>query len=116
MKSSASPTSPPMCWNPSGTCNCNHLESEASAMATPIVMPKQGNTVESVIIVDWKKQVGDAVAVDDVLCEVETDKATMEVPSTVEGTLLATLYAAGDEVAVMETIAWIGAAGEAVPG
>ena len=36
-------------------------------MATPIVMPKQGNTVESVIIVDWKKQVGDAVAIDDVL-------------------------------------------------
>ena len=85
-------------------------------MATPIVMPKQGNTVESVIIVDWKKQVGDAVAIDDVLCEVETDKATMEVPSTVEGTLLATLFAAGDEVPVMETIAWIGAAGEAVPG
>ena len=85
-------------------------------MATPIVMPKQGNTVESVIIVDWKKQVGDAVAVDDVLCEVETDKATMEVPSTVEGTLLATLFTAGDEVPVMETIAWIGAAGEAVPG
>ncbi len=85
-------------------------------MATPIVMPKQGNTVESVIIVDWKKQIGDAVAIDDVLCEVETDKATMEVPSTVEGTLLATLFAAGDEVPVMETIAWIGAAGEVVPG
>ncbi|MCB9116895.1 MAG: 2-oxo acid dehydrogenase subunit E2 [Caldilineaceae bacterium] len=85
-------------------------------MATPIVMPKQGNTVESVIIVDWKKQIGDTVAIDDVLCEVETDKATMEVPSTVEGTLLATLFAAGDEVPVMETIAWIGAAGEAVPG
>jgi hypothetical protein len=44
-------------------------------MATPIVMPKQGNTVESVIIVEWKKQVGETVAVDDVLCEVETDKA-----------------------------------------
>jgi pyruvate dehydrogenase E2 component (dihydrolipoamide acetyltransferase) len=79
-------------------------------------MPKQGNTVESVIIVDWKKQVGDTVAVDDVLCEVETDKATMEVPSTVAGTLLATLFAAGDEVPVMATIAWIGEAGEAVPG
>lgn len=85
-------------------------------MATPIVMPKQGNTVESVIIVDWKKQVGESVAVDDVLCEVETDKATMEVPSTVAGTLLATLYAAGDEVPVMATIAWIGEAGEMAPG
>ncbi|MFO7631833.1 MAG: dihydrolipoamide acetyltransferase family protein [Caldilinea sp.] len=85
-------------------------------MATPIVMPKQGNTVESVIIVDWKKQVGDPVSVDDVLCEVETDKATMEVPSAVAGTLLATLFAAGDEVPVMETIAWIGEAGEQAPG
>lgn len=85
-------------------------------MATPIVMPKQGNTVESVIIVDWKKQVGESVAVDDVLCEVETDKATMEVPSTVAGTLLTTLYAAGDEVPVMATIAWIGEAGEVAPG
>ena len=84
-------------------------------MATPIVMPKQGNTVESVIIVDWKKQVGESVAVDDVLCEVETDKATMEVPSTVAGTLLAQLYAAGDEVPVMATIAWIGEAGELAP-
>lgn len=85
-------------------------------MATPIVMPKQGNTVESVIIVDWKKQVGESVAVDDVLCEVETDKATMEVPSTVAGTLLAQLYVAGDEVPVMATIAWIGEAGELAPG
>ncbi|MFZ1770605.1 MAG: biotin/lipoyl-containing protein [Caldilinea sp.] len=85
-------------------------------MATPIVMPKQGNTVESVIIVDWKKQIGEAVAVDDVLCEVETDKATMEVPSTAAGVLLATLFAAGDEAPVMETIAWIGEAGEKAPG
>jgi pyruvate dehydrogenase E2 component (dihydrolipoamide acetyltransferase) len=85
-------------------------------MATPIIMPKQGNTVESVIIVDWKKQIGEAVAVDDVLCEVETDKATMEVPSTASGILLATLFAAGDEAPVMETIAWIGEAGEQIPG
>ncbi len=49
-------------------------------MATAVVMPKQGNSVESCIIVNWKKHVGDTVAVDDVLCEVETDKATMDVP------------------------------------
>ncbi len=85
-------------------------------MATAIVMPKQGNTVENVIIVGWKKQVGDSVAVDDALCEVETDKATLEVPSTVAGTLLATLFAAGDEVPVMAPIAWIGEAGESVGG
>ena len=39
-------------------------------MATPVVMPKAGNTVESCIIVEWKKQVGDAVALDDVLCDI----------------------------------------------
>ncbi len=61
-------------------------------MATAVVMPKQGNSVESCIIVSWKKHVGDAVAVDDVLCEVETDKATMDVPSPVAGTLLAAYF------------------------
>lgn len=81
-------------------------------MATAVVMPKQGNSVESCIIVSWKKHAGDTVAVDDVLCEVETDKATMDVPSPVAGTLLATFYKEGDDVPVMTTIAAVGAAGE----
>ena len=81
-------------------------------MATAVVMPKQGNSVESCIIVSWKKHAGDIVAVDDVLCEVETDKATMDVPSPVAGTLLATFFKEGDDVPVMTTIAAVGAAGE----
>ena len=81
-------------------------------MATPVVMPKAGNTVESCIIVEWKKQVGDAVALDDVLCEVETDKTNLEIPSPAAGILLAQVYAAGADVPVMETIAWIGEQGE----
>ncbi|MBW7883265.1 MAG: 2-oxo acid dehydrogenase subunit E2 [Caldilineaceae bacterium] len=83
-------------------------------MATPIIMPKQGNTVESCIIVAWKKAVGDPVAVDDVLCEIETDKATMEVVSPESGTLLAILHEAGEEVPVLENIAVVGAPGEDV--
>ncbi len=83
-------------------------------MATAVVMPKQGNSVESCIIVSWKKHAGDSVAVDDVLCEVETDKATMDVPSPVAGTLLATFFKEGDDVPVMTTIAAVGAAGEDV--
>jgi pyruvate dehydrogenase E2 component (dihydrolipoamide acetyltransferase) len=83
-------------------------------MATAVLMPKAGNSVESCIIVEWKKKVGDAVAVDDALCEVETDKATMEVPSPAAGTLLATLFAAGDDVPVLTTIAWVGEAGEEI--
>ena len=85
-------------------------------MATAVVMPKQGNSVESCIIVSWKKHVGDAVAVDDVLCEVETDKATMDVPSPVAGTLLAAYFKEGDDVPVMTTIAAVGAAGEDAAG
>ncbi|MEO1439381.1 MAG: biotin/lipoyl-containing protein, partial [Chloroflexota bacterium] len=50
-------------------------------MATPIVLPKLGNTVESSIIMQWLKAVGDEVAEGDILCEVETDKATVEVES-----------------------------------
>ena len=83
-------------------------------MATPVIMPKQGNSVESCIIVDWKKQVGDPVAVDDVLCEIETDKATLEVPSPAAGTLLAVFFQAGDDVPVLTTIAVVGKPGEDV--
>lgn len=82
-------------------------------MATAVVMPKQGQTVESCIIVEWKKQPGDAIAEGDVLVEVETDKAVLEVPSPVAGTLLARFYEAGDDVPVLSTIAAVGEPGEA---
>jgi pyruvate dehydrogenase E2 component (dihydrolipoamide acetyltransferase) len=81
-------------------------------MAAPVVMPKLGNTVESAIILRWKKQVGDAVAENEALCEIETDKATMEVESPAAGTLLAIWFSEGDDVPVMTNIAAIGAAGE----
>lgn len=81
-------------------------------MAAPVVMPKLGNTVESAIILRWKKQVGDAVAENEALCEIETDKATMEVESPIAGTLLAIWFSEGDDVPVMTNIAAIGAAGE----
>jgi len=77
-------------------------------------MPKAGNSVESCIIVEWKKQVGDVVAVDDVLCEVETDKATMDVPAPAAGSLLAIFFKAGDDVPVMTNIAAVGQPGEEV--
>jgi pyruvate dehydrogenase E2 component (dihydrolipoamide acetyltransferase) len=44
-------------------------------MATAVVMPKQGQSVESCLIVGWKKSVGDQVSSGETLCEVETDKA-----------------------------------------
>lgn len=83
-------------------------------MATPILLPKLGNTVETCIIETWHKQVGDPVQVGDVLCDVETDKATLEVEATAAGTILALHFAVGDEVAVLATIATVGEAGETV--
>jgi len=83
-------------------------------MATPVILPKQGNSVESVIIQQWHKKPGEVVAEGDVLCEVETDKAVMEVPAPASGTLLEVFFADDDEVAVLTTIAAIGDAGEDV--
>ncbi|MFP4638471.1 MAG: biotin/lipoyl-containing protein, partial [Spirochaetaceae bacterium] len=81
-------------------------------MAEHIIMPKQGNTVEQVILLEWKKREGDPVEEGETLCEVETDKATFEVPSTAAGTLLRQLYREGDDVPVMEAFAVVGEAGE----
>ena len=83
-------------------------------MATAVVLPKQGNSVESCVIQRWMKNVGDAVKEGDGLCEVETDKATVEVAATATGTLLAIFRPAGDDVAVQTAICAIGAAGEDV--
>jgi pyruvate dehydrogenase E2 component (dihydrolipoamide acetyltransferase) len=83
-------------------------------MAQTVVMPKLGNTVESCIIVGWKVEEGAHVSADTMICEIETDKATMEVPAGVEGVLLKILRPAGDDVPVLEAIAIVGAAGEAL--
>lgn len=83
-------------------------------MAVAAVMPKLGNTVESSIIVDWRKKVGDPIAEGEPLCDVETDKATVEVTSPASGTLLAVFYDRGADVPVLTTIAAIGAPGEDV--
>lgn len=83
-------------------------------MATPILMPKQGNSVESCLIVSWKKQKGDTVNVGDVLCEVETDKAVMDVESTANGLLLRTFFLEGADVPVQTVIAVVGNLGEDV--
>jgi pyruvate dehydrogenase E2 component (dihydrolipoamide acetyltransferase) len=83
-------------------------------MAIPLILPKQGQSVETCAIVGWKKNVGDAVKTGDVLCEVETDKASFEIESPADGTLLAIYREAGSQVPVLETIAMIGKPGEKV--
>ncbi|PID56183.1 dihydrolipoyllysine acetyltransferase [candidate division KSB3 bacterium] len=81
-------------------------------MAKEILMPRQGNTVESCLILEWHKQEGDRVEVGDVLCEVETDKAAFEVESEESGMILKLLYPAGEDVAVLRPIAIVGDSGE----
>lgn len=83
-------------------------------MAEAVVLPKQGNSVESCLIMSWKKRVGEPVASGDLLVEVETDKAIVQIDSPAEGTLLARFFEEGDDVPVMTPIAVIGEQGEDV--
>lgn len=77
-------------------------------MATAVTLPKLGNTAESALLVRWHKAVGESIKAGEVLCEVETDKAMMEVPSPVSGTVLALHYQPNEEIPVMVAIAEIG--------
>ncbi|MEI6892590.1 MAG: dihydrolipoyl dehydrogenase [Pontiella sp.] len=81
-------------------------------MATEVLMPRQGQSVESCIIIEWKVAEGDTVAAGQALCEVETDKATFEVEATAAGTMLGIFYPADADVDVLKVIAVIGAPGE----
>ena len=85
-------------------------------MATIVVMPQLGNSVESCIIVEWMIAEGDSVAVDQTLASIETDKSTMEVPSTAEGTVLKILWEEGDEVPVKDPLIIVGQPGEDISG
>ncbi len=81
-------------------------------MAEVIRMPLLSDTMTEGKIVAWNKQVGDTVKADDVLADVETDKATMEVNGYVDGTLLYIGIPAGEAAKVNQIIAIIGKAGE----
>lgn len=81
-------------------------------MATIVVMPQLGNSVESCLIMEWAVKPGDTVAVDQTLCSIETDKATIDVPSTDAGTVLQLLWEEGDEVPVKDPLLVLGEPGE----
>ncbi len=81
-------------------------------MATPVIMPRQGQSVESCIIGEWHRQVGEAVAAGDKLFTYETDKAVFDEPSPVAGVLLARFFEVGEDVPVLTTVCVIGEAGE----
>ncbi len=81
-------------------------------MATPVIMPRQGQSVESCIIAKWHKQKGDQVNVGDLLFTYETDKATFDEEATVAGTLLDVFFEEGDDVECLLNVCVIGEAGE----
>ena len=84
-------------------------------MATLIDMPKLSDTMTVGTLVKWLKNEGDAVTNGDMIAEVETDKATMEVECFEEGVLIKQYAEAGAEVPVGGAIAAIGEAGESAP-
>ena len=81
-------------------------------MANAVIMPKAGITVESCIIGEWVKKVGDQVKLGDVLFTYETDKASFECESTAEGELLDIFFGEGDEVPCLVNVCAIGTKGE----
>jgi pyruvate dehydrogenase E2 component (dihydrolipoamide acetyltransferase) len=83
----------------------------APVNATVVTMPKMSDTMTEGVIVAWLKKVGDVVKSGDILAEVETDKATMELENYEDGTLLYIGAKEGEAVAVDGVIAIIGEAG-----
>lgn len=81
-------------------------------MATPVIMPRQGQTVESCVITQWHKQVGDSVSAGDVLFSYETDKAAFDEVSPADGILLARYFEENDDVPVLTTVCVVGQKGE----
>lgn len=86
----------------------------AAGPATDIVVPTLGESVTEATVAKWFKAVGDAVAADEAVCELETDKVTMEVNSPAAGTLTEIIAAEGADVGVGAVLGKLGAAGAAV--
>jgi len=84
-------------------------------MARSVRMPPLGATSDELRVVQWLKEVGSAVEQGEMLLEVETDKATLEVEAAVAGTLLAVLHGPGETVTVGEVLGWVGSPGEEIP-
>ncbi len=78
-------------------------------MSTEVRVPTLGESVTEATVATWFKKPGDAVAVDEMLCELETDKVTVEVPSPVAGTLSEIIAAEGETVGVDALLAQISA-------
>ncbi len=81
-------------------------------MANVVIMPRQGQSVESCIITAWQKKKGDHVEEKDILFSYETDKSAFDEPSQFTGTILEVLWNEGDVVPCLEPVCIIGQPGE----
>jgi len=84
-------------------------------MAVEIIMPKNSMTMEEGKIIRWLKETGDAVAFEEPIMEIETEKISMECEAPASGILLAKYYGDGDTVPVLTVLGYISQAGEKVP-
>jgi len=83
-------------------------------MATPVELPKLGNTVEECLVTRWIKRKGESVSAGDVVAEIETDKTTFDVTAPVAGTMLEIFVEEGAIVPVFTKLCIIGNPGESV--
>ena len=81
-------------------------------MAIPVIMPRQGQSVESCIITSWNKKVGDTVEKGEILFSYETDKSSFDEAAPESGKLLAIFHEEGDDVPCLENVCVIGNDGE----
>ena len=82
-------------------------------MAIDVIMPKMGESITEGTILEWKKNIGDTIALDETLLEISTDKVDSEIPSPAAGVLTELLFSVNDVVEVGTVIARIGGEGEA---
>ena len=76
-------------------------------MIIDVVMPKMGESITEGTILEWKKQVGDSIAMDEILLEIGTDKVDSEIPSSAEGVIVEILAKSNDVIEVGKVIAKI---------
>jgi pyruvate/2-oxoglutarate dehydrogenase complex dihydrolipoamide acyltransferase (E2) component len=83
------------------------LSGEGGLVRVAIEMPNLGYDMESGIVAEWLKSIGDTITRGETIAEIETDKATLQMPALTAGTLVEIVHEAGSEVAVGEPIAYV---------
>lgn len=101
-------TPQPVQQQPAATSSSNGAPPDISKMEEVVLMPRLSDTMTEGVIASWQKNVGETVKKGEVLAEIETDKATMELESYKNGTLLYQGAKAGDKIAVNELLCIIG--------